>query len=81
MVQTGPTDDLEEAMTWLQPWVDRARTIVREQRDAIETVAAELLTAERLERDEIVALVERSKTDPLRLVGHLAPTWRGPEPD
>jgi hypothetical protein len=73
---TGGTDDIDEAMAWLLPWTERARAIVHERRDEIETVAAALMTADSLERDKIDALVERSKTDPLRLHGHLTPAWR-----
>ncbi|HEU5216485.1 MAG TPA: hypothetical protein VFU30_13200 [Gaiellaceae bacterium] len=70
---TGASPDLEHAMTMLQPWVDRAREIVRAQRPTIETIAAELMTAERLSREEIDDLVEQSKTAPRRLPSEVLP--------
>jgi ATP-dependent Zn protease len=75
----APSDDPAEVMEWLQPWVDQTRAIVREKRDAIETVAVALMSTDRLSRAEIEELVERSNTEPVHLLGHLTPVWRVPE--
>jgi hypothetical protein len=74
---TGPARDLEHAMAMLQPWVDRARQIVREQRPAIETIAAELMTVDCLSRELIDDLIERSQVAPRYLPSEVLPPTTG----
>jgi ATP-dependent Zn protease len=69
----GPPPDQESAQRFLMPWVERARAIVRERRAAIETAAVELMTADGLTRDEIVALVARSEVSPSHLPAGVLP--------
>lgn len=71
---TGPFRDVEHASAVIEPWVQRALELVRELRPAIETVAAELMTADRLTREEIDALIERSKTAPGHLPSEVLPS-------
>jgi ATP-dependent Zn protease len=66
----GQMSSRKEAEKLLLPWVERARELVAENRDAIETIAAELLIVPRLTGAEIQQLRERSKTAPERL-----PLW------
>lgn len=60
---------LEEAQTVIEPYVTQARALIAAHRDAIETVATELLTVDRLTGDQIATLVELSKSAPKRLPG------------
>jgi ATP-dependent Zn protease len=73
----GPARDLEHAMAMLQPWVDRARQIVRERRPAIETIAAELMTADGLSRAQIDDLLEQSNIAPRYLPSEVLPPATG----
>jgi ATP-dependent Zn protease len=66
----------EESQAMLQPHVTRARQLVRAHRDAIETVASQLLVSSRLTGDEVRALRERAKTAPIFL-----PSWAYPVED
>jgi hypothetical protein len=74
---TGPARDEEHAMATLMPWVERARQIVRERRPAIETLAAVLMSADRLSREQIDDLIERSKVAPSYLPAEVLPPARG----
>ena len=81
---TGPFRDAAHAAAVIEPWVHRAHTMVREERPAIETVAAELMTADGLSREEIDDLIEESKSAPRRLPSEVMPpedTTPPPIPD
>jgi len=59
-VHEGPPPEHKKAQRILRPRVDRARAIVREESAAIETIAAELMTADRLTAEQIAELVKQS---------------------